>query len=913
MENFVIAPDGAVICPDCNLWPCKGSDRFCSLCGFCRIEELQIHVNTTTPGKEAARPFHLTNTKEVRGKFSVAECPPWLDSHPREVVLDGKQDCQIRLVVKLDELGGVPFQQGFVTYCDENGESAKEVKVEVWPWPQVTFHPLELVRGKTPEKASLAVRVGLAPFTILSSEFTPSFLKAERNLFLELGEGTIPVAIDLPEGVGARTHTLSYRLSVAGLGSLSGELQVRILEPAKIDIKEEPLEITLIPDDEETLSLTLLNRGEEPLEIYGIEVGPPQPTDEKKVSLSFGGVEFPFKILGSEERTIDLRISSARDARPAEYTFQLHFQSNALSEGVIPLYVTVSDEEYPGSIAIDYGTTDSAVACLTSQRAMGLLRPANIPLEGQERGSKIYSNIFFMDYVPDREIPFVWCIGETAKVFGQGDRRRLVKAIKTKVGKNYQQQVDLEGTRFELPAEEIVKFIYMDILKRTRKRLKQRPVNLLLSIPTRFTLIQKLKLQEAFAQALQAMGLETAVKPMVVDESLAAGMFYIVIRAPKEEQLKTKPRYTLIVVDFGGGTTDVTLFQVDQRLGAHGVEGIEQVEVLGAWGDEQMGGEDVSWEIARLLAERFLGRKVDEQRDLDQIRELEDEAEAAKVAISELMTLARQPQDSLTLQEAISPALRANLTYLQGIGNLSDEEIERIIKDYSVNSSNRNLQVLSKDHPGNRSVVITEEEVANIFKRKLEALKAELLLLLARANLERADVLLLAGQSSLFPLVGETLQELATVVDHVKDENGELVLKESVSRGALLLELHDLSIKGRNCLWARLGRLTPGFGGTPIVFKELIPWGFAYPGESEPFPLARRDIRGRRALLELHENLTLSEQPRSILFRRYEWVLPDEEEGEPYLCKLSVDKRGQVEAFCRVKGNWEKGRVTGGG
>lgn len=917
-----LSPSAATLCSDCGIWLLKGSDRYCSLCGVCRIEVLRIYIDTAEPEKEAAGVFHLKNTREAQERFSFAECPPWLVADKGEVVLDGGKEGQVKLVAKPDELGGMFFQEGFVTLHDASGETVKEVKVEIWPWPEVVFSPLELIRGKIPEKLSLSVRVWPAPLEIRSLEIrSPEFdslhLKFTGPLFLDLGEVSIPVAVDLPERIGPGTHTLSYQLSARGLrGHLSGELQLQLKEPPIIGIKEEgPLEVTLIPDDEETFFFTLLNRGGEPLEVRRIEIIPVQPASEEIISISVIGVQFPLKILRGEERVIDLRVSSAPSARPGEYTFRLRSHSNSLSELLVPVYVSVSDEEYSGLIAIDYGTTDSAAAHLTSQKGKGPLSPTNIPLEGEGQGDKIYSNIFFKGHELGREIPFIWCIGTEARVLGRspGNRRRLVKAVKTKVGRDHREQIDLGGGRFELPAEEIVKFIHMDLLKRTRKALKQRPTSVLLSIPTRFTLRQKIMLRETFARALQAAGLEATVES--VDESLAAGMFYIVIRGPREEKLGSKPCYTLMVIDFGGGTTDVTLFQVEQRLGENGiVEAIEQVKVLGAWGDEQMGGEDISWELALLLAERFLERKVDEQKDRDLIRELEDEAEAAKVAISALMTLSRQPQVNETLKEVVYTALRASLEHLLvKRGSLSDEELERIVRDYISDSTKKSLQVYSENYP-DRSVLIAEEEVAGAFRKKLEALKAELLLLLARANLERVDVVLLAGQSSLFPLVEETFQELATIVDHVKDEKGELVLKECVSRGALLLRFllgyHDFPIEGLNRLWACLGRITarPREG---FVFKELIPWGFFYPGESkETFSLTSLEIQGRRARLKIEENMTLSNQPFTKPFCRYEWLLPDREEGEEYQCKLHVDEHGQVEAFCQIKGEWIKGQVV---
>ncbi|MHB8416621.1 MAG: Hsp70 family protein [Myxococcales bacterium] len=88
---------------------------------------------------------------------------------------------------------------------------------------------------------------------------------------------------------------------------------------------------------------------------------------------------------------------------------------------------------------------------------------------------------------------------------------------------------------------------------------------------------------------------------------------------------KLLPRRRLAVVDFGGGTFDATVLEVEG----------DQLEVVATGGDSFFGGMELDARIANLLAERF-----EEERGLSLADEAEaqqrlrDAAEAAKIALS---------------------------------------------------------------------------------------------------------------------------------------------------------------------------------------------------------------------------------------------------------------------------------------
>jgi molecular chaperone DnaK (HSP70) len=385
-----------------------------------------------------------------------------------------------------------------------------------------------------------------------------------------------------------------------------------------------------------------------------------------------------------------------------------------------------------------------------------------------------------------------------------------------------------------------------------------------------------------------------------------------------------------MLVDFGGGTTDVTVFKVHQHLESASDFKIEEVEIIGAWGDAALGGEEITNEIAAVLAAKFLGQSTNALRDAREIRKLEDEAEAVKLAVSELQRFHDNGQfDVERVVREATDLLEKSLGYcvLKPDG-ITGVELHDYLRNYIENE--RELEVWSNDFP-RKSVRIKAEEVVEIFDHKLKKLKSELEPLMGRilqrsgSNVEsdstkpgisaedsRVDILLLAGQSAQFPTVARVFQNLARQpIDFVRDLDGNPLLKECVSRGSLYYISYlsgglEFEISGRNRQWTRLGLIVPAFGRPPR-FKELIPWGTQYPYESNEFALPRliAVVAGNTLRLEILENLTMSDDESRQLeaFETFELKLNDAS-PERYMCKLKVDRLGVVTAFCKVDEDW---------
>jgi Hsp70 protein len=914
-------------CKRCRIWSMLDGDLFCSWCGYevtqllVRDRPIRLYVEREQP--TTLRAPILTNLSPVPVSVQPVGQLEWLDViFPASVVKPG-EELSVTLDVDADKLEAIPKGDELVFQpTAAGGVSFKEVKVGVKAWwapPEVTISPLTAFTGRGSAKSNLEITT-TTEISIESLTFQPPYLSLDRPTPVEVIQldtpTPLPVQLNLPEQQGSQAQTIAYELRVEGYPKpLAGTFELTVKKSATMRVEASGSELTreIIPDFEEALAITVTNAGEEVLEIDGISVAARDPRSRIAVRPD----KERFSVEPGKQATIKLRALAEPGVPSGSHFFTASFQSNdpVADHKQVPLNLRVVDETHPTYIAFDFGTTDSAVAHFV----MNELKPVTLDLEGVG-DPKIYSNIFFREYDEQSDPPHKWAIGALAKELGRLNREQFVRAVKTKVGASEPVKIDFKdlGVSCTLPPEQIAQYIMKDLLRLTRQALRKKPAYVILSVPTRFTKRRSMLLKGAFEQAAQSLSLNL-VKVETIDESLAAGLFYIIRRGPNDEMVKRKSNYTMMILDFGGGTTDITVFKVRQHLGPGGdAQRIEEVEIIGAWGDATLGGEEVTTDIAELLAERFLGRRLDRRHDAPHVKNLEGTAEAVKLAVSDLLRLGRL-DDEEEFECAISDPnlpLRASLSYLET--KTYDEAALRAFVD-SYQSRGNQLQVaFAAAFPG-RTVSISEDDVVAIYERKLRKLKYEVDLMMCRiaarqeprpggaAGPPKVDVLLLAGQSSRFPTVKEIFQDLAVQPpDFVRNEAGKLVLKECVSMGALYWKWGGrnprFKIKGRDRLWHWIGDIDPDALGSP-TFREFVPWGCEYPHVSGE--IRNTDVEGDKVVLEVYENLSMNSEPKLEVYRKFGLPVAPPVKDE-YPCRLLVNEFGEVEAECKVKGRWER-------
>jgi molecular chaperone DnaK (HSP70) len=936
-------------CQNCKIWEILESDLFCSWCGKnifqidARERPIRLYLSPNfDPGDlQWLSSEVITNNSPNRISVNCVDPSPWLQVDPAQAVIEPNGMLNVTLRLDPKKLG-TNLKQGHFAFQPtvlggvHNGTfPRRDFEVQVWPPPDVSVEPVEVyISGRA---ADISLR-GTADtdLTLTRISFNPPIVSEAQALPFDVKQGdfVLPSRLSLPKEMSLGVYDVSYELEVEGLKKpLKGKFTLTVHKAAHVDISDIEVgaakfkRIAVGTDDEVRFSIR--NLGEEELEIRQIEVEPISPGISTRL-LTHPNVLAP-QTKGLVTLTISVDPTMVVAAAPRRCWFSVMIDCNDPDPEHCSkeLNIFATDDIHADFIGLDFGTTDSAVALFSRKNRT----PENLRLERDNADAKIYSNILFTNYSDDLQVE--WQIGKKAKERGPLFLSRFVKAIKTKAGATQKESILFQepGRRqeFEFPAEDIIKFIMTDLLKFTHVALQEKPVKFILSVPTRFTLRQKGILQEALKNAAHARHLELD-QVEVIDESLAAGLYYILTGGPRDERVKGMPSYTLMILDFGGGTTDVTVFEVHQHLNSTGDVEIDEVEIIGAWGDATLGGEAITKDIAAILAEKFLGKKLNLEDDFTEIRKLEDEAEAAKIAVSELQ---RFYQDGkLDIDEAVSQAsttLNKSLGYLmEQPDGLDNEKLRDYLTDYV--KSHDELTVSSSDF-NHRSVQIKAQQIIDIFNQRLVGFKQELEPLLtkilsgrasggdsgasdsrpAREDL-RVDIMLLAGQSAQFPAVARIFQDVARhPIDFVRDTLGAPLLKECVSRGALYYISHleggeNFKIIGQNRQWTRLGRVVARTGQGSL-FEELIHWGAEYPIESSEFVLQKRTslVGGDRLRLQVYENLTMYDDERREvdLFHTFELKLEDPSPAT-YTCRLEIDESGEVRAACKVNTEWTK-------
>ena len=622
-------------CPACSREVVE-DDLYCNSCGTVlfefKIEPPRIiyYIDPDAPG-----PIHQ-RLRAADGGWGrmVVECedlPEWLSFDPDALVLTLHAD-QL-------EVNEVPEQS--VTLRVKNTDVEQDVTVAVAPMPgSVEMKPVTLVMGFSSGTPARLEFESWCPAILESMSFSPSYLELGAPVPIEVSVGgnTIPLVARVPAGQEARVRSLTYSMVLRALSEpLKGKLEIVFQDPPVLSIREidnqhEP-QILNQGEGEFVLTCANLGRGADLL------VEDLQLTPRPGGGLAANAITFTRRparaAIGEKPHEFLFQAMPTATVKPNHYYFDVTVRSNdpdpANNRKLLAIQVT--DQNLRGFLALDYGTTDSTIAVFDN-----LAGSVNVRLERNNEDPKIFSNVYFADYMPDRNPRFEWEIGSRALAFGNANRARLVTAVKVRVGTGRKEviQFPAKGAFPSLEPEEVVKLALRSLLVRAKYTLKQRPLRFAMCVPTRFTLRRKELLHAALLAAAQELSMPINVR--LVDESLAAGVFSL--RAGTAGGGKAE--FTLMVVDFGGGTTDITVFRVkrDPKTKA-----LLQVEIIGAWGVVNMGGEDITQEVAQMLLAEFAGTEPHsgESRKLSgESRKMVSDAERLKVTISELEELRRQ-------------------------------------------------------------------------------------------------------------------------------------------------------------------------------------------------------------------------------------------------------------------------------
>lgn len=244
-------------------------------------------------------------------------------------------------------------------------------------------------------------------------------------------------------------------------------------------------------------------------------------------------------------------------------------------------------------VGIDLGTTFSAIAHVNEHG-----KPEIIPNREGERTTP--SVIFF----EEGGNPIV---GSEARNQAITEPRRTVRFVKREMG-NPSYRANIDGKDY-FP-EDLSAMILKKLKNDAEAYLGKEISKAVISVPAYFKDAQR----EATRQAGQIAGLEVI---RIVNEPTAAALAYGLD--------KVEGRQTILVYDFGGGTFDVTVMQINGR----------EFTILATDGDAMLGGKDIDARLVEYFAEEFQREhELDLRLDPHTHQDLWDKAEVAKKNLS---------------------------------------------------------------------------------------------------------------------------------------------------------------------------------------------------------------------------------------------------------------------------------------
>ena len=241
-------------------------------------------------------------------------------------------------------------------------------------------------------------------------------------------------------------------------------------------------------------------------------------------------------------------------------------------------------------IGIDLGTTNSCVA---------VMEGGNFAIIPNSDGGRTTPSV--VNIKDNGEI----IVGEIAKRQAITNPDSTVISIKTQMGSDY--KVNIHGKDYT--PQEISAMILKKLKKDAESYLGEPVTEAVITVPAYFTDAQR----QATKDAGEIAGLKVQ---RIINEPTAAALSY---------GLDKKKEEKVLVFDLGGGTFDVSVFEIGDGV----------VEVISTSGNNHLGGDNFDQKIIDWLADEFKKETgIDLRNDKMAVQRLKDAAEDAKKKLS---------------------------------------------------------------------------------------------------------------------------------------------------------------------------------------------------------------------------------------------------------------------------------------
>lgn len=839
------------VCSKCEVgWTIHSYDKYCGYCG-CKVFDFSLkwEKDPWIYAEKGDSIRELTLLVENTGAYPITFQPvqttregavafPRGNTDPFEV--EAGECYPVPIQVKPANLARTPEvitvkAQG----VPANFESEKTLSLEVLPLPQfeVTPNPAEVRYRKSTQDKLKRLELHLE---VIQSKFYITGIKANhpsvRNLLYsnrlhEENGATKKLLVEID------CERLIYEVEV---GEIELSFQLRDLsqpikkiiglrkkkepEPPKLYVPFRDYDIT--QGREKTDTLTLQNSGEKPLIVQNIIFNTPSTL------IKLPDVKFPLSIEGGQHCDINMLISAVGiepDTYPVNFTVSSNCNINPEYEGSLRINVK-EQKEYPHYLAIDFGTTNSCCAYLGSKD-----RPELIPLDDRADPPEIIpSSIVYHSQPRNGEVYKVGYDADTDKT-SLTDGPYYVRSVKRWLGYNWNRPFP---NNQKLQPSDVVSDILIHIIERAEEHIikesekredrfnatstESKIKRCVIAHPTMF----RRKQLEDIRQAVEKLGI-TDIR--FIDEASAAS-FGIV------SQEQRTGNYKLLVYDFGGGTIDIVLSDVEKD-GNHAT-----IEPLAHGGDPKYGGDDVTHAIVKFvlteIEQRIKKESPNLRYDIPYLSPREvwhpsghkarDDATVRNTAF--LYREAESLKKKLCNPDQVSP----DFSTLEA---LVENERKQLFQLFQLVRDETAVGNLTDD----LTVSISKEDLRALIEDKLQHTFADIDAMIRDNGGHLPEIVILAGQSSKMPIVKEMMVEHFKSNYETEDIDIQLseTPKECVAIGAaeygmtlLLPGATSIEIVNSHRTRASIGIMQYDGKQRASVFKEIIPAGSLIPDES---------------------------------------------------------------------------------
>ena len=263
-------------------------------------------------------------------------------------------------------------------------------------------------------------------------------------------------------------------------------------------------------------------------------------------------------------------------------------------------------------IGIDLGTTNSVISFMDRQE------PAVVV---NEEGSRVTPSVVSLTNLEER------LVGESAKRQLVLHSETTIHSVKRFMGKSFEEaEEDIALVNYTVKAtpnggcgivigehtfspQEISAMILQKLKASAEDFIGEAVTDAVITVPAYFTDRQR--------QATRDAGMIAGLNVLrIINEPTAAALSYLKSR---------RDTCTVAVYDFGGGTFDVSILDVDQDI----------ARVRATRGNTALGGADVDWQLVEWLLDQFQNEHgLDVAGDKMVLQRLRDAAERAKIELS---------------------------------------------------------------------------------------------------------------------------------------------------------------------------------------------------------------------------------------------------------------------------------------